>query len=45
MQNDLRIGISCHSFCLDGGMGRYVLLLTRGLSSLGYRPVVISKKN
>lgn len=44
MQNDLRIGISCHSFCLDGGMGRYVLLLTRGLSSLGYRPVVISKK-
>ena len=44
MQKNLRIGISCHTFCLDGGMGRYVLLLTRALSSLGYRPVVISKK-
>ena len=44
MQKNLQIGISCHTFCLDGGMGRYVLLLTRSLSSLGYRPVVISKK-
>ena len=44
MQKNLQIGISCHTFCLDGGMGRYVLLLTRALSSLGYRPVVISKK-
>ncbi len=39
-----RIAIACHSFRLDGGMGRYVLLLTQGLLDLGIKPIVIAKK-
>lgn len=38
------IGIACHSFRIDGGMGRYVQLLTEGLNNLGVRPLVITKK-
>ena len=44
MRQNLKIGIACHSFRLDGGMGRYVLLLTEGLLALGYCPHIISKK-
>lgn len=44
LNKKLKIGIACHSFRLDGGMGRYVLLLTQGLLELGYTPVIISKK-
>lgn len=41
----LKIAIACHSFRLDGGMGRYVLLLTQGLLELGCPPpIIISKK-
>lgn len=29
------IGIACHSFRTDGGMGRYVQLLAEGLLNLG----------
>lgn len=43
MKND-SIGIACHSFRIDGGMGRYVQLLTEGLVNLGIRPVIITKK-
>lgn len=39
------IGIACHSFRTDGGMGRYVQLLSEGLLNLGIRPTVITKKN
>ena len=38
------IGIACHSFRTDGGMGRYVQLLSEGLLNLGIRPTVITKK-
>lgn len=38
------IGIACHSFRIDGGMGRYVQLLTEGLNNLGVRPLIITKK-
>jgi len=34
------IGIACHSFRTDGGMGRYVQLLSEGLLNLGIRPTV-----
>lgn len=39
------IGIACHSFRTDGGMGRYVQLLAEGLLNLGIHPTVITKKN
>lgn len=42
--NNYTVGIACHSFRIDGGMGRYVQLLTEGLTNLGIRPVVITKK-
>ena len=38
------IGIACHSFRTDGGMGRYVQLLAEGLLNLGIHPTVITKK-
>ena len=42
--NGDRVAIACHSFRLDGGMGRYVLILTQGLLELGYQVTVITKK-
>lgn len=39
------IGIACHSFRTDGGMGRYVQLLAEGLLNLGIHPTVITKKS
>lgn len=42
--NEKKIAIVCHSFRLDGGMGRYVLILTQGLLDLGYQVTVITKK-
>lgn len=42
--NGKRVAIACHSFRLDGGMGRYVLILTQGLLDLGYKVTVITKK-
>ena len=44
MKQNMKVAISCHSFRLDGGMGRYVLLLTKGLLNLGYEPYIVSKK-
>jgi glycosyltransferase involved in cell wall biosynthesis len=38
------VGIACHSFRNDGGMGTYVQDLADGLLELGIRPVVFTKK-
>ena len=34
------VGIACHSFRIDGGMGRYVYGLAEGLLELGITPKV-----
>lgn len=38
------VGIACHSFRIDGGMGRYVYGLAEGLLELGITPTVFTKK-
>ena len=44
MTKPWKIGIACHSFRTDGGMGRYVQDLTDGLLQLGFKPVIFTKK-